>query len=168
MKKRILSIIFALLLTLGLTAGCAAPSDISDLSSDSLSDISVTEDEYPDTETESEDMLDPDGSYTTKEDVSLYLYEYGELPDNFITKKEARKLGWEGGSLESVAPGKCIGGDYFGNYQGILPEDEEYHECDINTLGKSRRGSERLVFSDDSIYYTNDHYNTFELIYGEE
>ena len=35
-------------------------------------------------------LLDPSGSYTTKEDVSLYLYTYGELPQNFITKKEAQ------------------------------------------------------------------------------
>lgn len=116
-----------------------------------------------------EELLDPDGTYTTKEDVSLYLYTYGELPSNFITKKEAQALGWSGGSLEPYAPGKCIGGDRFGNYEGILPEDHTYHECDINTLGASRRGAERLVYSDDGlIYYTEDHYETFTLLYGEE
>ena len=60
--------------------------------------------------------LDPYGSYTTKEDVALYIHLYGELPLNFMTKKHARALGWAGGSLEPVAPGMCIGGDYFGNY----------------------------------------------------
>jgi len=113
--------------------------------------------------------LDPDGSYTTAEDVSAYLITYGELPQNFITKKEAKALGWPGGNLEPYAPGKCIGGDRFGNYEGLLPEDRDYHECDIDTLGAKSRGAKRLVFSDDGlIYYTEDHYETFELLYGEE
>ena len=56
--------------------------------------------------------LPEDGSYTTKEDVALYIYLYGGLPDNFITKKEARALGWSKGSLEPYAPGMCIGGGH--------------------------------------------------------
>ena len=113
--------------------------------------------------------LDPNGSYTTKEDVALYIHLYGCLPDNFITKDEARDLGWEGGSLEPYAPGMCIGGDYFGNYEGLLPEDRDYTECDIDTLGANSRGPKRIVFSDDGlIYYTEDHYESFELLYGEE
>jgi len=107
-------------------------------------------------------------SYTSKDDVSLYIHTYGCLPDNFMTKSDARKLGWEGGGLEDYAPGMCIGGDRFGNYEGLLPEDRDYRECDIDTLGKSSRGSKRLVFSDDGlIYYTEDHYESFELLYGE-
>lgn len=117
---------------------------------------------------ETESVPDPDGSYTTKEDVALYIHTYGCLPDNFITKNEARKLGWEGGSLEPYAPGKCIGGDHFGNYEGLLPEDRDYTECDIDTLGAKSRGAKRIVFSDDGlIYYTEDHYESFELLYGE-
>lgn len=117
---------------------------------------------------ETEPWLDPYGSYTTKEDVALYIHLYGEVPLNFMTKKHARSLGWEGGSLEPVAPGMCIGGDYFGNYEGLLPEDREYTECDIDTLGKDSRGAKRIVFSDDGlIYYTDDHYKSFELLYGE-
>ena len=107
-------------------------------------------------------------SYTSKEDVALYIHTYGCLPDNFITKNEARKLGWEGGSLEPYAPGKCIGGDRFGNYEGLLPEDRDYKECDIDTLGAKSRGAKRIVFSEDGlIYYTEDHYESFELLYGE-
>lgn len=109
------------------------------------------------------------GSYTSKEDVALYLYTYGRLPDNFITKKEAQALGWSGGSLEEYAPGKCIGGSFFGNYEGLLPEAKgrEYHECDIDTLGKEKRGAKRIVYSNDGlIYYTADHYESFELLYG--
>lgn len=115
--------------------------------------------------------IDEDGVYTTKDDVALYLHTYGHLPSNFITKKEAEKLGWSGGSLEPYAPGKCIGGSHFGNYEGILPEKDgrSYTECDIDTLGADKRGAKRIVFSNDGlIYYTEDHYETFELLYGEE
>lgn len=115
--------------------------------------------------------IDEDGSYTSKEDVALYIHTYGHLPGNFITKKEAQALGWSGGSLEPYAPGKCIGGSHFGNYEGLLPEAEgrSYTECDIDTLGAGSRGAKRIVFSNDGlIYYTGDHYESFELLYGEE
>lgn len=120
---------------------------------------------------EAEPILDPDGTYTSKDDVALYIHLYGCLPQNFITKKQAQSLGWEGGSLEPFAPGKCIGGSYFGNYEGLLPEKDgrEYTECDIDTLGAKSRGAKRIVFSNDGlIYYTDDHYESFTLLYGEE
>lgn len=117
---------------------------------------------------ETEALPDVHGSYTSKEDVALYIHLYGCLPENFITKKEARALGWEGGGLDDYAYGKCIGGDRFGNYEGLLPEGREYTECDIDTLHADKRGAKRIVFSDDGlIYYTDDHYETFELLYGE-
>lgn len=116
-------------------------------------------------------MLPEDGTYTSKEEVAEYIHLYGHLPDNFITKKEAQELGWEGGSLEPYAPGKCIGGNRFGNYEGLLPEADGrvYTECDIDTLGADKRGAKRIVFSNDGlIYYTEDHYEFFTLLYGEE
>ena len=116
-------------------------------------------------------QIDEDGTYTTKDDVALYIHTYGHLPSNFITKKDAQALGWPGGSLEPYAPGKCIGGSRFGNYEGLLPEADgrTYTECDIDTLGADSRGAKRIVFSNDGlIYYTEDHYETFELLYGEE
>lgn len=110
-------------------------------------------------------VIDENGSYTTKEDVALYIHTYGKLPSNFITKKEAEKLGWSGGSLEPYAPGKCIGGSHFGNYEGLLP-DGRYKECDIDTLGKKSRGAKRIIYSDDGrIYYTDDHYESFTQLY---
>ena len=115
--------------------------------------------------------LDRDGSYTTKEDVALYIHLYGELPSNFITKSEAEDLGWSGGGLEPYAPGKCIGGDKFGNREGLLPDapGRTWTECDIDTLGKSSRGAKRIVFSNDGlIFYTDDHYESFTQLYGEE
>lgn len=113
-------------------------------------------------------LISADGVYTSKEDVALYIHTYGCLPRNFMTKQEARALGWVDGSLEEFAPGMCIGGDRFGNYEGLLPEDRDYTECDIDTLGASKRGAKRIVFSDDGlIFYTDDHYESFELLYGE-
>lgn len=112
--------------------------------------------------------IDENGIYTTKEDVALYIHVYGKLPSNFITKKEAEALGWSGGSLEKYAANKCIGGSRFGNYEGRLPEKKgrSYTECDIDTLGAKSRGAKRIVFSNDGlIYYTQDHYETFELLY---
>ncbi len=129
---------------------------------ESEAESEIEEDTEPEEETPA---IDEDGSYTTKEDVALYIHTYGRLPSNFITKKEAEKLGWSGGSLEPYAPGKCIGGSYFGNYEGILP-DGDYKECDIDTLGQKKRGAKRIIYSDDGrIYYTDDHYESFTQLY---
>ena len=131
-----------------------------------------TEAPKPETEApEPEPVIDENGVYDDKENVALYLHTYGKLPSNYITKKEAENLGWTGGSLERFAPGKCIGGTYFGNYEGLLPKKKgrSYYECDIGTLGRSSRGAKRIVWSNDGlIYYSGDHYETFELLYGEE
>ncbi len=106
--------------------------------------------------------------YYDLENVVLYLEYYGELPDNYITKNEARSLGWEGGTPERYLPGAAIGGDTFGNREGRLP-DGDYTECDLNTDGADSRGAERLVFSDDGRYYhTEDHYNSFTQVWVED
>ncbi len=119
-----------------------------------------------------EDLPDPDGEYSTKDEVALYLHLYGRLPSNYITKQEARDLGWDSGegNLWTVAPGKSIGGDYFGNREELLAKKKgrSYYECDINYAG-GYRGGERIVFSDDGlIYYSADHYENFELLYDAE
>ena len=178
--KKILS--FLLILTMLLTlSGCMEElealvmeelsyTEIASETTEVLSPVETATQPQATEPSESEGLPDPEGSYTTKEDVALYIYTYGCLPGNFITKKEARELGWEGGSLEPFAPGMCIGGDRFGNYEGLLPEAKgrSYQECDIDTLGASKRGAKRIVFSNDGlIYYTDDHYETFELLYGE-
>lgn len=125
--------------------------------------------EAPTAPIETEPLLDENGTYDSKDEVALYIHLYGHLPQNYITKKEAEKLGWSGGSLEPYAPGKCIGGSRFGNYEGLLPEapGRSYTECDIDTMGARSRGAKRIVFSNDGlIYYTGDHYESFELLYG--
>lgn len=139
-------------------------------------DVSAPDEEVPvEEETppaeEAAPAIDEDGYYTTKEDVALYIYTYGHLPDNFITKKEAESLGWSGGGLDDYAYGCCIGGNRFGNYEDLLPEADgrKYTECDIDTMHASKRGAKRIVFSNDGlIYYTDDHYESFTLLYGEE
>ena len=112
--------------------------------------------------------LDPDGSYDSQWDVALFLVTYGRLPNNYITKSQARELGWSSGSLSRYAPGKCIGGDRFYNNEGLLPDQYTYYECDIGTLGGGSRGAQRLVFTYTGIvYYTGNHYRSFILLYGD-
>ena len=110
--------------------------------------------------------------YTSRDEVAAYLHTYGELPPNYITKRDAEALGYvaEYGNLWEVTDRKSIGGDYFGNFENILPSKKgrKYFECDIDYRGKSR-GAKRIVYSNDGlIYYTSDHYETFTLLYGEE
>ncbi|MDO4733307.1 MAG: ribonuclease domain-containing protein [Bacillota bacterium] len=113
-------------------------------------------------------LPDFDGYYYDLENVVLYLEIYGDLPDNYITKDEASALGWQGGSVDRFLEGAVIGGDRFGNREGLLPEGD-YTECDLDTLGRDSRGAKRLVFSDDGdYYYTEDHYESFDEVYVTE
>lgn len=104
-----------------------------------------------------------------KEEVALYIHTYSHLPSNYMTKKEARLHGWESGALSKILPGKSIGGDQYGNYEEVLPVDDVYYECDIDTEGKTSRGKKRIVYSKDGdIWYTEDHYDTFKQLYEGE
>lgn len=167
MKKRILSTILLLLLLSLFLVACDVDELIDTLESVQMELGNGSE------EVESDELkVSRDGNYNTVEEVALYLHIYGELPGNFITKKEATNLGWESkeGNLWEVTDKKSIGGDKFGNREGLLPKAEgrQYYECDINYEG-GFRGSERIVYSNDGlIYYTDDHYKTFKLIYGDE
>ena len=153
----------------------AAQPPLEEAAAQSASEEQQTQDElYADTpELEAPAVL-LDSAYTGRDDVALYIHLYNRLPPNFITKTEAREFGWQGGSLEGIdgiPSGSCIGGDRFGNNEGILPraQGRSYFECDIDTQYASSRGAKRIVFSNDGlIYYTEDHYESFELLYGEE
>lgn len=175
--KKILSLILAavLLLSLPLFTSCTADDagkiidDVLDIALDYLeeTDVVPTEDASGDLSK----IIKEDGTFDDKDNVALYIHVYGKLPSNYITKEDAEDLGWSGGSVEKFAPGKCIGGSRFGNYEGKLPKKSGrvYYECDIDTLGESSRGAKRIVYSNDGlVYYTDDHYNSFELLYGEE
>ena len=185
--KRILALLLALVMTFGLFACGVAPLEttgpveslpiVTQPGETDPIETEPVETEPIETEPietepeETEPVLDPGGWYYSAEDVALYLVTYGELPSNFITKNEARDLGWEGGSVQRYKEGAAIGGDKFGNREGILPKADgrQYYECDIDTDGQNSRGAKRIVFSNDGlIYYTEDHYETFILLYGEE
>ena len=161
-----------LALLLCLFTGCTGITDKSaDQTDIDIQQTSGQEEQNTEAEQNAE-TLEESGSYTSKEDVAAYIHQFGHLPDNFITKKEAKNAGWVSskGNLSEAAPGKSIGGDRFGNYEGILPEKEgrQYYECDIDSDG-GYRGAKRIIYSDDGlVYYTEDHYETFELLYGEE
>ena len=152
---------------------------ISEIESEAFAETeseTLIETEEEQTEAEADLLtVEEDGHYTSKEEVALYLHTYGKLPSNFISKKEAEELGWkkkdgEAGQLHVVAPGMSIGGSSFGNYEGLLPEKKgrKYYECDIN-YKKGNRGAERIVYSNDGlIFYTGDHYESFEQLYPAE
>ena len=187
--KRITALMMSLLMVFGLTA-CgddeltdAVIDTVAGAVIDSLEDSSAAESSSPDLSyssyyagsptqsTEEETFLSApveEGEfYYDLEHVVLYLEFYGCLPENYITKDEARALGWEGGTPERFLEGSAIGGDAFGNREGVLPEGS-YTECDLNTDGQSSRGAERLVFSDDGRYYhTEDHYESFTQVWVE-
>ena len=144
---------------------------ISEIQNEEISDQNLNEqkDNFSTEKTQhsKNNILEENKYYYSKDDVALYIHTYNRLPKNFSTKKEALSLGWEGGSVEKFAQGKCIGGDRFYNNEEILPvkSGRTYTECDIDTLGKNSRGAKRIVFSNDGlIFYTENHYETFEEI----
>ena len=113
--------------------------------------------------------VEKSGWYSTMEEVAVYIASYHKLPGNYITKNQAMNLGWSSsaGNLWKVAKGKSIGGDRFGNYEGLLPNKNgrSWTECDIDYSGGYRNNGKRIVFSSDwLIYYTGDHYNHFTRV----
>lgn len=155
MKNRFIRALALLLVTVLLFTGCAPLAQAAKNKPTEAARVEITE----------------DGEYTGKDEVAEYLYLYGHLPSNYITKSEAQDLGWVSsrGNLWKVAPGKSIGGDRFGNREKLLPtaKGRKYFECDIDFDGRYRN-AKRIVFSNDGlIYYTEDHYESFELLYGE-
>ena len=147
--KKFLSLLFILTLLLGFI-GLSRFDHTSDLST--------------------ETTINENGTYLSKDDVALYIHTFHKLPANYLTKKQASAKGWKentsyvGDLCESCA----LGGDRFANREGLLPGDQTYYECDVNYGGK-KRNEQRLIYTSSGIvYYSDDHYNSFVLLYGAE
>ena len=155
MFKKSLSILLILILTFSLFGCKPAPT---------VEQPNLDVKEANETETIAED-----GVYTTPEEVAEYIHTYEKLPSNYLTKRQAMDLGWDSskGNLWDVTDEGIIGGDKFGNREGLLPKENgrTYYECDVNYEG-GYRGAERLVYSNDGlIFYTKDHYKSFKQLY---
>lgn len=167
MARRLLAMLLAALLA----AACIAPGTLAEDWRDLLrSAFGLEDDTAPAAPEATEDPWAL--SITEPQQIVNYLDTFGRLPDNFITKQEARALGWDSSYnyVGDIAPGKSIGGDRFGNYEGKLPDKKgrTWYECDTGYTGK-KRGATRLLFSSDGLYYyTKDHYNTFTRMYPED
>ena len=169
--KRILALLLSVFFCLTMLLGCGNEKQSAEKNNVSQS-VSVeqkaTDKQYNTQGNDSKLKLDIDGSYTDKEHVAAYINQFKKLPNNYITKGEAKKLGWKTkGTLDKVAPGKSIGGDRYGNYEGLLPKKDKrtWKECDIDYV-KGNRNAKRIVFSNDGlIYYTGNHYKSFTRLY---
>ncbi len=167
--KRLYRILTGLLVLMFLTlsiSGCASQTEPS--KGTTPSNVTVPSKETVPSKTE-EAKIREDGHYYTKNDVAEYIHLYGKLPENFITKNEAEDLGWVAskGNLWEVSDKLVIGGDKFGNREGLLPKasGRVWYECDVNYEG-GFRGDDRIVFSNDGlIYFSSDHYASFKKLY---
>ena len=154
-----------LLATLLSLAGCQLPAETT------ASAIATTVTPTVTPSTTPPAVIAKDGVYNSKEDVALYIHTYGCLPKNYVTKSQANALGCRNlGRIQDYLENGAIGGDRFYNREGLLPtkDGRYYTECDIDTWNKTSRGAKRIVFSNDGlVYYTDDHYRSFTLLYGE-
>ena len=155
MLKKLISIFLIVILTFSLF-GCAV---------ERIEETNIDVNEP----TLEEATVKEDGIYTSPEEVAEYIHIYEKLPSNYLTKKQAMELGWDNskGNLWDVTDKGVIGGDKFGNREGLLPKESgrQYFECDVNYEG-GYRGGERIVYSNDGlIFYTKDHYKSFKQLY---
>ncbi len=95
------------------------------------------------------------------------LHHHDGLPgDLYVTKREARGLGWHPG--EDICPwlgGRMIGGDLFDNRERALPDAKRYREADLDEEDCGRRGAKRLIFDESGdVWITIDHYRSFQQV----
>ena len=169
--KRLLAAVLALLLALGALSFAGAEDDWREKLRQ-LYGLTNEDQTGQQSETQKETEVKFELPVTDPQQVVNYLSIYGQLPENFITKREAQDMGWDSrwNYVGEVAPGMSLGGDRFGNYDRKLPtkKGRTWYECDVNYRGK-KRSAERLLFSSDGLYYyTNDHYQTFTQMFPEE
>ena len=117
------------------------------------------------------EAVEESGLYTTKDSVAAYLCKFDKLPSNYVGKNEGKSLyeSKTGNTFEKwnfnpwTTLGVMIGGDVYDNHDGQLPSGN-YHEADVDYSAKNR-GTKRLIYQSDCvIYYTADHYETFNKL----
>lgn len=167
MKRSKIAALIALLLALVLVLGsCGADTTAKKKKQENARPTAVVTEAPAATEApETTEAPEETGPIIEPQAIADYIFEHGELPPNFITKKEAQALGWDSSwnYVSDVAPGMSIGGDKFGNYEGRLPkvQGRKYYECDCWYTG-GKRNEYRIIYSNDGhVWYTEDHYNTF-------
>ena len=88
---------------------------------------------------QSQKKLDEKGTYTDKDEVAQYIYEYGHVPSNL--KAEA-----------------------YDNADSMLPVEDgvTYQQCSLDADGK-----QKIIFTQDGkrVYYTEDNGDSFDEIY---
>ncbi len=100
----------------------------------------------------------------TFEGVADYIVKYGRLPDNFITKAEAAKLG---GTRKRQSRRSSAWKKHRRRY--LSKQRKAASRCGRTRMERSRHqlyigipGSDRIVYSNDRLVYkTTDHYKTF-------
>ena len=117
------------------------------------------------------EAVEESGLYTTKDSVAAYLCKFDKLPGNYVGKDEGISL-YESKTGNTFSKwnfnpwttlGVMIGGDVFENREGLLPNGS-YHEADVDYSAKNR-GTKRLIYQSDCvIYYTADHYESFDKL----
>lgn len=165
MKKSLAGILVAALLVIGYFIGIIPLDEVVQGTDTAVTTVTTVTEDKAEAKATAKPIAKPDLPITEPQAIADYLFEHGELPNNFITKKEAEALGWDSSEnyVGDVAPGKSIGGDRFGNYEGLLPKanGRQYYEADCYYEGKKRNGH-RIVYSNDGlVFYTDDHYESF-------
>ena len=117
------------------------------------------------------EAVEESGLYTTKDSVAAYLCKFDKLPGNYVGKDEGISL-YESKTGNTFSKwnfnpwttlGVMIGGDVFEHREGLLPNGS-YHEADVDYSAKNR-GTKRLIYQSDCvIYYTADHYESFDKL----
>lgn len=166
--KRIFSFMLSLMLCISMLLGCGSDKQPAQAPAKNPTTVTTTTNNKQNTTKPTGLQIQENGTYTDKERVAAYINQFEKLPKNYITKQQAKQLGWQTkGTLDKVAPGKSIGGDRYGDYEGKLPKKSgrRYTECDIDYV-KGNRNAKRIIFSNDGlIFYTGDHYKTFTKLY---
>ena len=155
-RKKLVAVIALLLTAVLLLSGCAA-------------NAAGKKNKNKPTATPLPEVTATPGPMDGAQALADYLAEHGELPENYIRKKEAEARGWKTTYryVSDLGEGITIGGDYFGNYEEKLPKvkGRKYYEADCFYEG-GPRNEYRIIYSDDGHYwFTGDHYETFTELF---